>query len=272
VIVRDARTGAARLRLPDQGWALSTLAFSPDGRSLLTVAHGDARLWDPATGAELRGFQLGRLAALTWTPDGRHLALSDETRVVRLLDAATGKETRTFGQSLPGDGARQNLMVPSSVAFSPDGKRMAVARWDQDVHIWDLQSGALVRTLPGRLHVAWSPDGRVIATGLGSVSKRQEKPLETALWDAETGAELRRLDARPDARFSPDGALLAALSEGEVEVWEVASGRLLGRGTAPPHRPLCVAFSPDGGRLATGGGDASVILWGLERTEERVAE
>lgn len=285
VLVRDTRTGEVRVRLPDQGWTLSTLAFSPDGRRLLTVAHGEARLWDPRTGAELVRFRAGRLGALTYSPDGRRLAQSDETRVVRLLDASTGAHLRDFGAPMPGDGARQNLITPSSVAFTPDSRRMAVARWDQDVHLWDVETGALIRTFPGRLHVAISPDGRILAAAAGTISKREQQ-LRLKLWDLATGAELRAIDPgadltsgapgpaprgapyapNPEARFSPSGALLATLAEGEVDLWDVATGGLAARGKIPEHRPISFAFSPDGARLATGGADASVVVWGLGPT------
>lgn len=262
VLVRDV-AGAVIVRLPDQGRQLSTLAFSPDGRRLLTVAHGDARFWDPRTGAELGRLQLGRMAALTYAPDGRRLVASDDSRVVQLLDAVTGAVVRTLGAAKPDDEIRQNLMTPSAVAFTPDGKRIAVARWDQDVHIWDAATGALVQTVPGLLHAAYSPDGRVLATGIGHISKRRTE-LAIRLWDTATGRELRTIDAEPGGDFSPAGDLLAALGKDGVELWEVATGRLAARGAAPLHRAYCLAFSPDGKRAATGGGDGSVVVWSLD--------
>ncbi|MBK9260299.1 MAG: WD40 repeat domain-containing protein [Polyangiaceae bacterium] len=264
VLVRDASTGAEKARLPRMSFGIDTLVFSPDGRRLLTMAHGSARFWDTSSWKETNRFERGRMEALRYTPDGKWLAASNETRIVRLLDATTGAEQKTFGTAKPQDGMAQNLMTPSSVAFTSDGQRMAVARWDQPVHVWNVHTGALEKTLDGTLFVTYSPDDRLMITGFGKVSKRAP-PLHLQIWDAATGNALREIDAEPPAVFSPSGDTFATLSEGEVQLWDSNTGARVARTEAGEQGALCFAFSRDGKRIATGGADTMVRVFEVKR-------
>ena len=105
--------------------------------------------------------------------------------------------------------------------------------------------------------VAWSADGRWVATG----SRRKT----TQIWDAQTGRLLRTLAgpaAVQEVAWSPDSARLAtASSDGQAIVWDVKTGRQLLALTAHRLGTLRVAWSPDGARIATAGGDATVKVW-----------
>ena len=280
VRLRDVVSGIPNVgfKLPQ---AITTLGFSPDGSRLLTVSNGHAQFWDPRTGAALGGFQLGRSDALVFSPDGRTVAASNASRMVRLLDATTGAEIRIFGTPQPHDGMRQNLMTPSSVSFSPDGKRLAVARWDQPIQIWEVETGALMQTLPGTLHVAYSPRGDVIAGNVGTVAKRGTS-LKIGLWNAATGAEMFTVEGNTKPVFSADGrALLAfhdaetsagaignrATSDRELRVWSVVDGKLVAHVREPGRTPFTLAISPDGKRIATAGRDATIAIFELANEE-----
>lgn len=159
---------------------------------------------------------------------------------------------------------RQNLMTPSSVAFTSDGLKMAVARWDQPVNIWDLRTGTIEKSIDGTLFVTYAPDDRLMITGWGQVSKRA-LPLHLQIWDVATGKALREIEAEPPAVFSPSGDVFATLSEGEVQLWDPKSGERLARTASGEHKPLCFAFSSDGKRLATGGSDTTVRVFEVQR-------
>jgi WD40 repeat protein len=283
VRLRDVVSGIPKVqfKLPR---SISTLCFGPDGSKLLTVSDGDAQFWDPRTGAALGSFQLGPFDALVFSPDGRTVAASNTSRLVRLLDATTGAEIRIFGTPQRHDGMRQNLMTPSSVSFSPDGTRLAVARWDQPIQVWEVETGALVHTLPGTLNVAFSPHGDVIAGNVGTVAKRGTS-LEIRLWNATTGAELFTVEGNTKPVFSADGrALLAfhdrktaggppigsrATVDRELRVWSVVDGKLVAHAREPGRVPLALAISPAGKRIATAGHDATIAIFELANEESR---
>jgi WD40 repeat protein len=105
--------------------------------------------------------------------------------------------------------------------------------------------------------VAFSPDGRQIATGGGED--------EIRVWDAARGEQIQTLAAhmRPvrTVAFSPDGRQLAASGDKMVKIWDLATGQetltLKGHTFGVP----CVAFSPDGQRLASAGYDGALRVW-----------
>ena len=129
-----------------------------------------------------------------------------------MWDAQTGREVVTY---------KGNVGAINSVAFSPDGKRLAIAAgtsWrDGEIKVWDAETGQELHTLPaGGSSVAFSPDGRRIA-GAGKRPIDVPGPSgsgEVKVWDAETGRELLTLQGHTsvvsNVAFSPDGQRLAS--------------------------------------------------------------
>ena len=120
-----------------------------------------------------------------------------------------------------------------AVAWSPDSKSLASAGKDGTVRLWHVESGQMVRTLPGHPKtiraLAWSPDGKIVASG--------KKDGTVQLRDTESGRVLRTL--QPDREpldqskehlsntlaWSPDGQTLAYCGDSSVSLWDVESGR-----------------------------------------------
>jgi hypothetical protein len=137
-----------------------------------------------------------------------------------------------------------------SVAFSPDGKRLASGDDAGTLKVWDAASGQELLSSQGHkgqvLSVAFSPDGKRLASAGGGALR---------LWDAASGQEVLTLEGLHfpvySVAFSPDGKRLASLASGTVKMWNAASGQELLTLTGETDLVYSVAFSPDGRRLAT---------------------
>jgi WD40 repeat protein len=192
----DAQTGVELRSFPHSKTVLSdvlAVAFSPDGRQVLTGSmDGSAKLWDAATGEELRTFegnqQLAWIHAVALSPDGRMVLTGSIDDSAKLWSVETGNVVHTF---------RGHVGWVSSVAFSHDGSRILTGSWDHTVKIWDAGTGVELATLKGHSGIvgsaAFSPDDRRILTA-GSDGVK--------LWDTQTDRELCTLVSFKDGTWA----------------------------------------------------------------------
>lgn len=242
--------------LPAHQNSVSAGAFSPDGRTLITVSEDHkVKLWNVASRREvfsLLGHTKGVLCVAI-SPDGAIVASGAADRRIRLWQTESGAELKVLE-------GHSDFVV--SLAFSPDGKTLASSSSDRTVKLWDTQGWSVLKTFQGHggsvESLAFSPDGKTLASGsLDHTIK---------LWDVASGREVRSLIGHPDSiqsvAYSPDGGTIASAGwDGLIKLWDPAIGRA--RMTLAGHngQVLCVAFSPDGKLLASGGSDCMVRLW-----------
>lgn len=190
--------------------------------------------------------------SVAFSPDGKTLASGSHDGSAVLRDAQLGDIRRTFS-------AGDDVSV-YAVAFSPDGSQVA-ACGGVDVLIWDTATWAQ-SVLGGHrglvLSVAFSPDGRIMATGSADRTVK--------LWDARAKTELRTLGPLGDevnaVAISPDGkTVVAAGYDDTVSLWDAGTGDLKRSLRAHTDDVYAVAISPDGETLASGSKDTTVILW-----------
>jgi WD40 repeat protein len=255
------------------------VAFSPDGKTLITAGPDDAvRIWSVATYQQV-GPAFPPLASpvesLAVSPDGSILATGEDDGTVRLWDIGTG---RPIGQPLIA-GARTGAAV-ETVAFSPDGSMIAAGDQNSTVRVWSVPTRDQVGpALSGGLDtvnaVAFSPDGRELASADNDGSVRLWKL--TALAGSQAvrpvpGSEGIGADGDGAFALGPDEELATSDDTDQVTVWEPSAGYENGYASSPVPNPssstesdgpVNVALSPDGRTLATGANDGSVRLWNL---------
>ncbi|KAF2195146.1 WD40 repeat-like protein [Zopfia rhizophila CBS 207.26] len=160
-----------------------------------------------------------------------------------------------------------------AMAFSPDGKQLASASWDETVRPWDAATGAALQMLEGPSgsfnddwYLAWAQGDTALAVVISPDGKQLASASWVRLWDVATGAALQTLKGHSDfirtVAFSPDGKQLASASDdGTVRLWDAATGaalQTLGGHSLSAH---AVAFSPDGKQLVSASYDKTVRLW-----------
>ncbi len=164
----------------------------------------------------------------------------------------------------------------NAVALSPDGQTLVSAGDDRTLRFWDAQTGELQRVetrgLAAPQAVAFSPDGQWFATTTGGEFAKGG----VLLWHAQTRQLSRVLGnsgvgysdtPKSVIAFSPDSGTLVSTrgsqveKTGAVDFWDVRSGKRTR--TIAPHQEVinAIAFSPDGQRIATAGGDGSLKVW-----------
>jgi hypothetical protein len=249
--------------------AAGTAAFSPDGSRTGTGRLGDASvsIWNTETGERLRQLWGERksVRSVAFSPDGSRLAVGgvhEDPDVfhlgkVNLWDTRTGKlEWTLLGE----------VGWVNSVAFSPAGEMLALGTENARVELCDAATGRLQPTLAVHFSgsvraVDWSPDGRAVASAGGG---------KVEVWDVETGELQRALRHEhgdvSSVAFSADGeTLVAGVSEpwgpGEIVLWELGAERMAWSSSGHIRPVAAVAFSSDGGLLASASEDGTLGVW-----------
>ena len=250
------------------------MAFGSDGHTLVVGRHENRIVvWNASKGEtfyEEIGKSSYQINSMAFNSDGRTVANGcqrngESSAFVRLWDVSTGATLHMF---------EHPESAVSSVKFSPDGGTLAsIATWGI-IRLWDVSTGEIIREingLSGADSLVFSPDGGTIASVSGSIR----------LWDVSTGARVGQIYGEnvhiTNAAFSPCGGIIAnvqhyvAYSRAHtiMRVWNVSTGehlRTLEASTSnltTATNIATIAFSPDGGTLASVDYNGRVLLWDM---------
>lgn len=238
---------------------VQAVAFSPDSKYVLTGSQDKtAKLWDVATGKEIRTFKyFDSVRGVAFSPDGKY-ALISSGKLAELWDISTGDEIRTF---------KGHSDFIYEIVFSPNGKYVLTGSQDKTAKLWDVTTGDEIRTFNGHSGTVWavafSPDGKYILTGSSDKTAK--------LWDVTTGDEVRSFSGSNEiytVTFSPDGLkILTGGRDSKATLWNVSTGKSI-QTLKHLDTIFAVAFSPDGKYILTGCGDRITRLWDAKTYEE----
>jgi WD40 repeat protein len=292
----------------ERGREIEAVGLSPDGKTL--AAKDDTFLYflDAATGKELRRLKCLPDSArgysptdwITFTPDGKQVAVTLTGDAVQLVDVAACKVIRTFASSAG----------VTACVFSPDGKLMATGGYGQENGVYfallrDVSTGKELRRIPAgtfpgpgngvKRALAFSPDGALLADGgwgnarlrLWETATGKEltvfprigrdiegiafapdgKTVAAAgdnvyLYDPATGKERLRIERRAQRlAFSRDGSVLTGAVSGAIYRWDAASGRQLTLAAAQDSPVEQILVSADGRQVFTTDQDGDLRAW-----------
>jgi WD40 repeat protein len=274
VVIWDVGTGHPVTQRLEHPSALRSVTLAPGGQRLAaTVRDRDVVLWDVAPWRERARLAVPALF-------GSLIALSDDAAQLATTDFQDGIKLWDADNNCPRFSWR--VQIVASLAFAPGGAMLAsgaTAIQDKmsgslrenvgNVWLWNPATGEEIGVLSGHQRpvytLSFSPDGCLLASG--------EYSGVVKLWDVAT--KTLRTTLKPAAdnfadevtalAFSPDSGTLAVAVDRTLQLWDVATGTFIARLAGHEGKVQCLAFAPDGTRLASGSHDQTVRLWDVAR-------
>jgi WD40 repeat protein len=261
--------------------SVTSVVITPDGQTVVSGSSDSTiKLWNLNTGQEIHTLagHLQGVTSIAISPDGQTLASGSKDRTIKVWNLSTQEEIYTIN-------GHSNIIT--SVAICPDNKTLASASEDTTIKLWNLRNGEEIRTLKWpvevfySLDILFSPDGKILL----SSSADDYVSLSAVAFNFTTGDEIwtkhwkEGMDSVYAIAVSPDGETFATLHcVGTIKLWNLYTGTEIYTLAENSMGDFCLAFSPDGKILASGGWDSGseddstepgiIELWNLDTRDK----
>ena len=235
---------------------INSVVFSPDGKLILSGSRDTLKLWDVATGREIKTFfgHTGWVHSLIFNSDGKQALSCSSDGTIKIWDIVTGREIKTFS-------ARGNVY---NITLSPDGKKLLSS--GHSTILWDVSSGQEIMTFAEyRYYARFDPSGKkIISSSFNRIFK---------LWDIATGQEIMTFPGDTSGvwtlSFNPDGnQVLFGFKDGTIKLWDTTSRQEIATFYGHTGYINSLVFSPDGKHIISGSSDNTIKLWNVESGQE----
>jgi WD40 repeat protein len=239
---------------------VESLAYSPDGKYLVSGSFQEIAIWDPVTGKLLQkvpGFAHS-VVAVAFSADGKLLGVAGGEPTVegeiKVFEAGSWKKVAEIKSG--------HSDTVYGLCFSPDAKMLATGSADKFVKIWEIPSGKFVKSFEGHTHhvldVGWASDGKLLASAGGDNTVK--------VWDFDKGEQARTINAHGKQVtrllfISKKQEFVTAGGDNQVKAFNATNGgnvRNFGGGTDFVY---AVGVSGDGAVVAAGGEEGIVRLY-----------
>ena len=249
--------------IQNSGEDVQSVAYTANGEMLAGIEDSGIDLWDASTGKKLPDIPSSTAIDISLSPNGTLAELDASTDVI-----VWNISTRRQIAEMPSTGS-DNTSV-QSIAFSPDGRRLALALGDGNVVLLDATTDKRVALLAGcrscgpPQNVAYSPDGTIVAVAYET---------SVVIWDS---ANDKRLPfdcglCGPDIALGAGHLLAVTDQNGSIRLWNTSTNRQVGRPIAPQQPVESFAFSPESNALVVGDLEGGVTLWNTSTQAEIAA-
>jgi WD40 repeat protein/tRNA A-37 threonylcarbamoyl transferase component Bud32 len=237
VSILDLRSGKLTVTLANNWTRSPRFVFSRGGSHVAGLDDYSIRVWDVATGAELPTHATSASACkFALSPNGTHLAVEQQAPGysgcwIEIRDTASGELVTSLGNGTDPPASCFEAAFLNAIAFSPDGRNLAVVDSDGVTRLLDLETGDVRATM------------------------RE---------DSDHDRKLRGIGVVGVLVFSPDGKkLIVSTSQDVIRAWDIETGEIINTFRGHTDRILVMTVSPDGTRLASGGSGNNIKLWDL---------
>ncbi len=245
--------------------SVSSVAISPDSKTILTNSIFGIKLWSLVTKQEISVFNAhnAKVNVVAIGPDGKKFVSGSDDKTIKIWNLATGQEIRTL---------KGHSLGVSALAFSPDGKILASGSDDKSVKLWNLSTGKEIVSLNSHNDKISS----LVFDAKGTMLASASFDGNIKIWDTEKQKLLSTLSENSSKFYSINFIKKTGSVSNEsvigsynnnIRMWNPITGNHIRTFRGHSQPVVSTAVSPQGNLLASGSSDKTIKLWNLNTGE-----